>query len=159
MHPEAYAYMLDELEKISLDMTNYRKVQGVLLDKEIPYIRKLPQGEEGKARIRELLNKAEARTTRWSHSQAAVKDLPLEEMGFKPTRVAIPLPGEKPGTKTWRSGSLHAHKTGPMYVVHEDKAPPKSIFGSIKHVIKDVPPALVKRFKGVPPPIIVPTSS
>jgi hypothetical protein len=56
----------------------------------------------------------------------------LEDMGFKKTRIAIPLPGELPFTPSWRKGKIHAHKQGPYYITHIDKHDPFG--GGVKHV-------------------------
>ena len=76
----------------------------------------------------------------------------LVEMGFKATRVATPLPGEKALSKTWRAGKLHAHKQGPFFLMHQDKAAPMGRLGylnpqAISHGLKEGIPSLIKRIK------------
>lgn len=145
-------HVAGELLKIAGEGQIYRKIKGGLLDKQIPLLRTVPKGEKGRQRLLDAIENSN--NTRWSHPQVAVKKLDLEEHGFEPTRLALPLPGESVGTRTWRSRELHAHKSGPIYLVHKDAHPPKSIYGNIKHVVKDVPPAIGKLVKGAPPPFI-----
>ena len=145
-------YTADELLKIATDTRIYRKIKGGLLDRQIPLVRSVPKGEDGRKKLLEAIENST--NTRWSHPQVAVKKMDLEKLRFEPTRLAVPLPGEAPGAKSWRSGELHAHKMGPVYLVHKDAVPPKSIYGSIEHVVKDAPPAVVRRFRGAVPPFI-----
>jgi len=97
----------------------------------------------------------------WTHPQVAVsaKEIgDLKERGFKKTRMAIPLPGERLFTPTWRKGKLHAHRVGKHYLFHKDAVAPTSLKRVIKHNFHDVPPAVRARirksdmrFKLVPP--------
>jgi len=120
----------------------YRPVAGVQLRKAIPLLRKLPTDpDEAKAAIRGGI---EVSRDIWSHPQVAVpvKKLDLERLGFKPTRWHIPIPGESLGAHSWRSGKLHAHKSGPLYLIHEDVA---SLKEGLTHAFVDVPKAVWSR--------------
>lgn len=130
----------------------YRKVSGgLMLKKDIPIIRSLPESTE-KAKetlIREISRSSDS----WSHPQVAVKNLDLKRLGFKPTRIAIPLPGERLATKTYRAGRLHAHKFGDMFLVHADSSAPNSIRAFFKHTIEDTSKAL-KTMRNALPPVL-----
>jgi hypothetical protein len=131
----------------------YRRAGEVLLDKEIPILPRLPKDHE---KARSLLETTIRGTTseHWTHPQVAVRNLPLKAMGFKPTRLAIPLAGEKWFTPSYRSGRLHAHKMGPFYLVHEDGDAPDSVAQAVGHLIKDVPKPLARRlFEKLTPPV------
>jgi hypothetical protein len=123
----------------------HRPEHGVLLDRTIQFLRPT------KAPIKEI-ERALAHATgepTWSHHQVAVpkEDLDLKKLRFKETNVAIPLPGEDWGTKSWRRGPLHAHESGPVYLIHKDEDSP-----GLMHAIKDVPKALMKRlFENIQP--------
>lgn len=145
-------FMADELLKIAAEGNIYRKVQGGMLDREVPVLRTVPQDDAGRKKLIEAIEGSA--NTRWSHPQVAVRKMDLEGLGFKPTRMAIPLPGEAPGTTSWRSGELHAHKSGPVFLVHKDAKPPKGVIGNIRHFIEDVPPAISKLVGGAPPPFV-----
>lgn len=147
-----YQHMRDELLKIATDTGIYRKIKGGLLDKQIPLLRSVPGSEEGRKKLLEAIEGST--NTRWSHPQVAVKKLELDQLGFEPTRLAVPLPGETPGATSWRSGQLHAHKMGPVFLVHKDAEPPESIYGNLRHAAKDLPPAVLRRIKGAVPPVL-----
>lgn len=123
----------------------YRRIAGGQLSRDIPIVRRLPADvEQARARLQAAIATS---PDEWSHPQVAVRDLNLESLGFSPTRLAIPLPGERIGTTSWRSGDMHAHKQGPVYLVHQDESSPGSILGVLQHAVTDVPPAVVKRLK------------
>jgi len=119
-------------------MQAHRPAHGAFLDKTIALLR--PQ--------RDLIPKIEAALEEskgepvWSHHQVAVpkKGFDLKALGFKPTRLSIPLPGEAWGTPSWRRGPLHAHEQGPVYLIHKDADEP-----GLMHLLHDVPGALKKR--------------
>jgi hypothetical protein len=75
----------------------------------------------------------------------------LDSLGFKPTRIATPLPGEAPLAKTWRSGKLHLHKQGPVFLAHQDDVDPKAgrlgylSLEGLKHGVTEGVPSLAKR--------------
>ena len=77
----------------------------------------------------------------------------LASMGFRPTRIATPLPGERLLSTSYRAGTLHAHKIGPAFFIHQDKHAPTNKRGSylnlraVKHAISEGVPSLRKRFK------------
>ena len=137
---------------------DYRKTHGVLLDKEIPILQLPIKG------AREVLETAIRAThqDRWTHPQVAVprKTFDLTALGFKPTRFAVPLPGEKTWTTSWRSGRLHAHAVGPFFLVHEDNDAPTGVRGWLRHTAKDTPQAVMARyFGGAPLPVIQKSAS
>jgi len=132
----------------------YRQVGNVLLDRDIPIIPRLPS-DKGKARALLENHIRAAESENWTHPQVAVRKLDLKGMGFEPTRAAIPLPGEKWFTPSYRSGKMHAHKMGPFYLVHEDESAPKGFADTVSHLIKDTPKPLLKRiFEKIPPPVV-----
>ena len=148
----------NEMQKIA--KAGYRKRRGVLLDKDIPILQSIPK--DPNAAVKTLLKRIDqVKDTTWSHPQIAV---PVERMGdlsrlgFKTDPfLAIPLPGEQWLSKTWRRGRLHAHRRGPYYILHADKNPgfPRSL-ADVKHLIEDVPPALLRRLAGsAKPPVIL----
>jgi uncharacterized protein YycO len=123
---------------MSEESQTYRKVQGVLLDRSIPVLR-LPK-ENSTEHLEEILKNVKPGF--WSHAQIAVpkKGVNLAELGFKKTRMAIPLPGEKWFTPSYRAGKLHAHDAEGFYLIHEDKADPNR--SKLRHLLDDVPKAL-----------------
>jgi hypothetical protein len=143
-------YVANEMMKIA--MSGYKKQRGVMLDRDIPVLQTLPKDPE-KALAALHAGVKGVKETTWSHAQIAVpvKSVgDLRRLGFKTDPFfAIPLPGEKWFSKTWRHGKLHAHRRGPFYVIHADRNPgfPKSL-SDLKHLIEDVPPALLARLKG-----------
>lgn len=145
----------DELVKIAEELT-YRRANGAELAKGIPLIRSLPKSPE-KAREKLLdatsaANESAKKVLGYVNVGVPEKVMPnLKDMGFKETRIATPLPGEKFLTSTWRAGKLHAHKQGPFYLVHQDEAAPMGRLGyfnlqAIKHGVKEGLPSIVKRF-------------
>jgi len=159
------AAFFDELEKIALSSKQrkgYRKYRGALISNEIPTVKKLSKDPElAKQELVEAIHSAKPRTSIWSHAQVAVplNKLPSkkrEEMGFSSSRYSvIPLPGERWFTETWRSGRLHAHRRGPVYLVHQDAFPLKGV-DALKHGIMDAPKALTRRLFDKPPlPVIL----
>lgn len=117
----------------------HRRAYGALVDKTIAFLR---LGKKNPiAQIEHALDNVEGEPA-WSHHQVAVpkKSLDLEEHGFEPTRLAIPLPGESWGTPSYRRGPLHAHEAGPVYLIHKDEDEP-----GLMHLLRDVPGALKKR--------------
>lgn len=153
LRPQAVSAFWAELEKIAKEAPAYRRYAGHLLDADIPLFR---VGKDTKwENIKRAISNVEKST--WSHPNVAIpaEQLDLKRFGFKPTRLAIPLPGERWGTTSWRSGTLHAHKRGPVFLVHDDKHPTKG-FGLLKHTIDDVPTALWKRFFGNPKVPVLP---
>jgi hypothetical protein len=143
-----------EMQKIA--QAGYKKRRGVLVDKDIPILRSLPKTSEGATKAL-MQSVQQVKSSTWSHPQVAVPVAAagdLRRLGFKvDPGFAIPLPGEKWFSKTWRKGKLHAHRRGPYYLIHADKSPgmPSSLKGLVstaKHIVQDVPPALYKRLMG-----------
>lgn len=70
----------------------------------------------------------------------------LERRGFRPTRLATPLPGERLFSKTWRKGKLHAHRLGDEYFLHLDRiAPSQSLRDALSHFRQEGIPSLKQR--------------
>lgn len=142
----------DELVKIAEELA-YRKAHGIELAEGIPLVRRLSQAPE---KAREQLLRATKKSGKkvLGYANVAVHEdmMPsMKELGFKRTRVATPLPGERPFSVTWRSGKLHAHKQGPFFLLHQDKHDPLAKGGyislkGVKHGLKEGVPSLVRRF-------------
>jgi hypothetical protein len=148
---EGYA---EELFKLAA--LQYRKAQGVDIAKGIPIVSRMPKTTKAiQKRLEALTSDNEKAKKVLGYTNVAVpkKALPpLEELGFKPTRIATPLPGEKPLTISWRKGKLHAHQLGPIYLMHQDKHDPKGKLGylslaGLKHGITEGLPSMMKRMK------------
>lgn len=131
----------------------YRKVSdSTMIQKGIPLLKSISNdADKAKARLTQAIQKSK---DTWSHPQVAIKNLDLKGLGFKPTRLAIPLPGERLGAKSWRAGKLHAHKMGDIFLVHQDASAPNSIKGFIQHTIHDTGKAL-KSMRGALPPVLL----
>ena len=72
----------------------------------------------------------------------------LAEHGFKRTRLAVPLPGERIGTPSWRNDELHAHRRGEHYLMHKDKIPPqRGAREAVRHWLKEGVPATRLRLR------------
>jgi hypothetical protein len=147
-------YFAAEMPKIA--KAGYRKRQGVLVDENIPILQSIPKDPGQAAGALQRGIKA-VKKSDWSHKQIAVPVKAvgdLKRLGFRTDPMfAIPLPGEKWFSKTWRKGKLHAHRRGPFYVIHADKNPglPRTFKGlahTAKHLVQDVPPAVYKRLTG-----------
>ena len=99
-----------------------------LLDKDIPLMEGLPEGSAGVAAMRKAIRAGTDED--WTHPQVAVPgdvDLPSLYPSFKRSFTpAIRLPGEPRGGDTWRAGRMHAHKYGPVWLVHEDEHAPQA---------------------------------
>lgn len=139
----------DELSKIA--ELSYRSVstngQQVDLARGIPLIQSLPKDStKMKDRISKIIESKKGQPVLGHHNVAirrsSIKSLP--DLGFKQTRLSVPLPGEKWLTPSWRSGRLHIHDTGPLFLAHLDKKEPKG-FKAIPHIIQEGLPATIKR--------------
>ena len=130
----------------------YRKTRGVLLERSIPIV-KLPK-DDPTGHLERVID--DVKPSFWSHAQVAVpKDkLNLEELGFKETRMAIPLPGEKWFTPSYRRGELHAHEADQYYLIHKDSVAPGSVLSGLKHLFGDVPKALQLSLSGKVEPFV-----
>jgi hypothetical protein len=65
----------------------------------------------------------------------------LTQHGFKKTRLAVPLPGERLGAPSWRKDDLHAHRSGEHYLMHKDKIAPRGALQSMRHLVREGIPA------------------
>jgi hypothetical protein len=129
----------------------YRKSRGSEIAENIPLVNKLSRvPERARKQLIDAMGQVrggDQKVLGYANVAVHEKLMPsLKRMGFEPTRIATPLPGEKPFTTTWRSGRLHAHKQGPFFLVHQDKVVPKG-FGpsAIKHGLAEGIPSLIKR--------------
>lgn len=152
----SFSSFSDELVKIAEELA-YRREGGVELANGIPLVRRLSQAPE-KAKVQLLKATSPARKKAkkvLGYANVAVHEdmMPdLKEMGFKATRIATPLPGERVLSRTWRAGKLHVHKQGPFFLVHQDKESPMGRFGylnpkALKHGLTEGVPSMIKRIK------------
>jgi hypothetical protein len=130
-----YLAFFDELEKIAE------------AQKTIPVIRSLPQNDEkALSVISKRVDSSDVKVLGHKNVAVPVEVLgPLEDYGFKKTRLAVPLPSEWPGTSTWRKGQLHAHKIRDYYLFHKDKTAPRGVVHGLKHWFTEGMPASIKR--------------
>lgn len=143
-------YYVEELLKLSED--RYREVAGsskrVLAD--IPVVDHLSRDNETAIRqIKRALSRKKGQDI-LGHRNVVIPENVMGDvgsLGFKPTRLAVPLPGEPVGATTWRRGDLHLHKMGPLYFAHQDKTVPKGLVATLRHGIVEGTPALRKRFR------------
>lgn len=128
----------------------YKKVQGAELLKGIPFVRSLPTNPTRfERRVHTLVDQG-SKAKVLGYTNIAVGSMPdLEEMGFRKTRVATPLPGESAFSPTWRKGEIHVHKLGPIYLMHKDKHAPDKYLSlrGLKHGITEGIPSIVKRIR------------
>lgn len=146
----SYNACTDELLKIATGYTEIGTLdQRARLISDIPVISKLSKKpERARARLEQILKSGKGHAV-LGYKNIAVheKNIPsLKDMGFNSTSIGVPLPGEKVLSTTWRSGKLHAHKIGPVFLMHLDKTEPSGL-KSIKHVITEGIPAIVRRMK------------
>lgn len=137
----------EELLKIAKQKLDYRSVDDAEIASSIPFV-KVRKGKS-------VLNEIDKATKRedipkilgYGNVALKVSDAPnLTELGFKPTRIATPLPGEKPFAVSWRKGKLHAHRMGPFYLMHQDKHDVSSSkINALRHGIREGVPSIVKR--------------
>jgi UDP-N-acetylglucosamine:LPS N-acetylglucosamine transferase len=129
----------------------YRKVtvngKTIEMDKEIPLYTRIPKDPK-KARAYFQRRIRATKQENWSHPQIAIPaNYDISKIkGYSPTRFAIPLPGETPFTTSYRMGKLHAHKRGPVLLMHEDAHSPMGpkdgiLTGALK-TLKHTPEAL-----------------
>lgn len=129
---------------------------GVQIRVELPVVNKLSKSPEAakKQLIRALNNKDVPAVLGYRNVVVLKGVMPnLKAMGFRPTRIATPLPGERPLTISYRSGRLHAHKLGPAFLVHQDKESPMGKGGgylsmkALRHGLREGVPSIIKRVK------------
>jgi len=115
----------------------------------VPLVKWLPRDpERALHRIRSHIDQSSKEILGHKNVAVKVKRLgDLERLGFKKTRMSVPLPGEWVGAHSWRKGDLHAHLLGEHYLVHRDKTEPKGVVSSAIHVVKEGIPAAVRRIR------------
>lgn len=116
----------------------------------IPLVKRLPRdADQAMEAIKSRISRSDVPLLGHPSVAIPVKKLgDLESRGFKRTRLAVPLPGERIGSPTWRKGPLHAHRLGEHYLMHMDKFPPVGgPIRAIKHAITEGVPATRKRLK------------
>ena len=132
-----YAFS-DELVKIAQDAAGSIAV---------PVVRKLPaDADQAMEVIKRRIDKS--KKTIIGHRNVAIpvdRLGPLEQYGFKKTRLAVPLPGEWIGTPSWRRDELHAHKMNEHYLMHKDSVSPQGAVRAVKHWFQEGLPATRKR--------------
>lgn len=113
----------------------------------IPSIQRLPRdADEALESIKNRIDRHGVDVLGHKNIAVPVKRLgDLTDLGFKKTRIAVPLPGERIGRASWRRGQLHAHELGDKYVMHKDKTAPTGVIAAISHAIKEGLPAAKKR--------------
>ena len=113
---------LEEYKQYSRDGKSF------LLDKDIPLMNGLPEGEEGLEAVRQAIRAGMDQN--WTHPQVALSgdvDLLKRYPQFQKSMLpSVRLPGEPKGGETWRAGRLHAHRYGPVWLMHEDEHAPQS---------------------------------
>jgi len=134
----------------------YRHFGGVYVDRRIPTINSLP--EDHRAARKMLVESIRASRADDSNPPVAVRNLDLHGLGFVPTRLALPMTWETPGTVSWRSGRLHAHKVNDIYLVHRDHSAPgtglRALF-SFAHATNDLLPAVRNRVQHSGKPLVI----
>ncbi|MHA2333738.1 MAG: hypothetical protein ACXAEU_17060 [Candidatus Hodarchaeales archaeon] len=147
----------DELIKIAKYTAHYKEMrvgnENVFIRENVPTINKLPT--DVSKMLKKIDNRLmrEQKTTKsriLGHANVAVRKeaIPeLESIGFKPTRISVPLPGEKVFNTSWRRGKLHVHEQGPMYFIHKDTHAPKGVLSTTKHLVTEGVPATIRRLR------------
>ncbi len=129
---------------------------GVEIKAKLPILEKLPKKPEAakKRIIKALEDKDVPAILGYRNVVVPEKQMPdMKAMGFKPTRLATPLPGERPLTISYRAGRLHAHRLGPAYLVHQDKHAPMGKGGgylslkAVRHGLREGVPSIIKRIR------------
>lgn len=141
---------LEEFIKLAEAVFRPISVSGkrVQLQSNIPLIRRLPADSEmARQKLIYEIGKSKGRVLGRENVALDAKAVfpRLHELGFKKTRLSVPLPGNAPFTPSWRSGSLHAHRAGPVLLVHEDRISPQGFFTAVSHAVKEGLPALRQR--------------
>lgn len=116
----------------------------------IPLIHRLPQDADAALEsIKRRIDKSERAILGHPNIAVPIKRLgELEQYGFKRTRLAVPLPGERIGTPSWRKDELHAHRVGEHYLMHKDAIPPqRGPLTAVKHWLKEGLPATRERLR------------
>jgi len=131
-----YAFS-DELIKIAEDA-------GAIA---VPVVRRLPSdADQAMELIKQRIDKSKRTIIGHKNIAVPVEKLgPLEQYGFKKTRWAVPLPGEWPGTPSWRRDELHAHKMDDHYLMHKDTISPQGAIRAVEHWFHEGLPATRKR--------------
>lgn len=157
---------VDEMVKIA--QSDYRKVRvgnkNVYLQKGVPIMSRLPKNpDKAASKIQSVIRSERAKHSIFGYKTVAFRENEMPSptsMGFKPTRLATPLPGERLGSTTWRKGTVHVHKQGPLYLAHEDvDAPNHPKWGywhgkAIRHALREGLPSMVKRYWKQQKPVV-----
>lgn len=166
--------IVDEFIKLAGLGNEYKKVKvdgkTVYLRKGIPVIGRMPRDPD-KALMKLIQvtsseGKKKGKVLGYHNVAVRAKAMPdMVDMGFQGTRIATPLPGEKPLQVSWRSGKIHAHKQGPLYLVHQDRHAPirnraTGKRGSrVSHLVTEGIPSVVRRLRDRSPLVIEKTSA
>ena len=152
----SFSAFSDELEKIALEGLRPLGKGDVGVQVRLPIINRLPKDpDKARARlIKAVQGKNVLSVLGYKNVVVPEKAMPdMKAMGFRPTRIATPLPGERLLSTSYRAGRLHAHKIGPAYFVHQDKSSPTSDKGSyfsfraISHGLREGIPSIIKRMR------------
>lgn len=149
---------LEEFTKLASDFSLWKSVptssnRKVSVPDRLPYLSRVPSNPDVlKKYILDKLRSPKGKSYKYLGYPTVAMDaknvLPkLEELGATATRLAVPMPGNRPFSKSWRVGSLHVHKLGPILLAHEDKITPSGVLSSISHGVKEGIPAVVKRIR------------
>lgn len=168
MDPVSLAAFRSELCKIAEDGLEYRTLKTqegrFRLAKDIPVVDLPADPELARKRIIDTIDSREIKPV-LGYENIAVPNAgnpTPEEMGFRPTRLATPLPGEKMFSTSWRRGRSHIHDIGPYYMIHRDRHAPMAqgsgYFNprAIKHFVTEGIPSMVRRFTTETEPLVEP---
>lgn len=119
-----------------------------IAESDIPIVKRLPRDREAALRrVSKAIDKSKTTILGYPSVAVDVRQLgDLSSIGFKRTRLAVPLPWERVGARSWRKGKLHAHKKGQHFVLHKDKLSPKGVVMGAKHWVEEGIPAAKDRF-------------
>jgi hypothetical protein len=133
---------LSELLKIA---EAYRQVRGVQdrLRKDIPLLR-LNQSmsvDEKLKRVADALKESKSEVMGKPQVAVLTKSMPsMADLGFKSTRLAVPLPGGKMLMPSYRKEHLHGHRAGDYTLLHRDTIVPKGL-DALRHAVREGLPA------------------
>jgi len=143
--------MNESAEKSGKNLDGYRVFGSLEVAKSVPLVKTVPR--DPAAAVKKLHAAIANADTGGTHANVLVpeKALDLKALGFKPTRLALPMVHEGVSLPvTWRAGTLHAHKVPGYYLVHEDNANVRSV----EHIRHDFLPAVVAKVTGKEPVLV-----